>query len=257
MNEEGIDIQMDDEQPAATQQQQQQQQQPAAAPQAQPQIVEQQQPAQAIAGFGDVQVVSDDDLRALEQRVQQLTQQFNNNPQDAQVYADLITAKAELNALKRVKSQVEPVLLRQQAVQQAQVILPAIEQQLAKRIPQFDNLKGEFERLFVAAVQSTPEVLRDPQALNVTAELVLGQIMLRRQMSGEASNPVPQDMSQQVAPQAPQGNEPTQQGGLTPDLQQAYEQAKQFYPDLTPEEFAQYQPTESEYDLKFNAGGKS
>jgi len=201
-------------------------------------------------------VVSDDDLRALEQQVQELQKQFEQNPQDPQLYARMITANAELQALKRVKQTLEPHLMRQQAVEALNTMLPQIEQEMSKTIPNFSDFRGNFERLMQQAVAHNPEIAGNPEALRATAELVAGAAFLQHvRGSDKPVGAVPADVANTQVPGVP--NEDNTQQQLSPELQQAYETAKQFYPDLTPEDFSSYSPNESEYDLKLNIGGES
>lgn len=199
-----------------------------------------------------------DPLSEVRQRLAEVTQQLEQNPQDANAFAEKIKLEAQLESLERFQKLVEPMAVQQQVSQVVRTQVPSLLKELSKSYPNFESFQEQVQSEIEQQLFANPALAADPTLLKRTAELVADHYFsahMRSQASGTAL-PGNRAFAGSTAPKP-------KVEGLSDEEAAAFQSAKQFYPDLTPEDWKAYHKdegadTDSQYRLQLrNVVGRS
>jgi len=199
-----------------------------------------------------------DPLSAIQSRLAEVTQQLEQNPQDANAFAEKIKLEAQLESLQQFQKLVEPVVIRQQVGDVIRTDLPKILNELSKNYNDFDAIRDSVMQELVQQLYSNPALSADPVLLKNAAELVADHYFSNYVRKPPTGTSLP-------------GNRAFARGadsqpvvkGLTAEESKAFQEAKRFYPDITPEDWKAYYKdekadTDSQYRINLrNVAGRS
>ena len=192
-----------------------------------------------------------DPISVLRQRLEEVNKQLEENPQDAHAFAEKIKLEAQIGSLEQAQQLMKPLAVQQQVQQVLTNEVPRVLSELSSAYPEFENFRAQVQAELQQALFSRPDIAADPQQLKAAAELIadryFSQYVREKQKKGTA-------LSGNFAHVGAAAPTPRVEG-LTDEEAALFQQAKQFYGDLTPEEWKTYfkDPTadvETEYTLR-------
>ena len=182
------------------------------------------------------------------QRLQQVEEQLQQNPQDAQLFAQKILLEATLKSLEATQQMLVPIHVQQQVNQVINTEIPQVLKEIAAAYPGFDDFADNVRMELQQALMTQPELGNSPQMLRHTAELIADHYFSQHIRSGK----VPTGALGQRAHVGAGAPAPTKIEGLTDEEAQAFQEAKRFYPEMTPEEWKAYNQATDETEREYN-----
>lgn len=200
-----------------------------------------------------------DPVSELRQELTKVEQQLAQNPSDAEAFARKIALEAQIGSLEQAQKMMAPVVVQQQVNRVMQIEVPKILNNLAKDYPNFDAYKEQVVAELQQAMLSQPELASNQTLLQQAAEVLADRHFSAFARNSQTPTGVPGTRAFAGGigmPAAPKVE------GLPDDEAQAFQEAKKFYPDLTPEDWKAYKQgltdDEAEFPLQIkNVMGRS
>ena len=211
-------------------------------------IVRESQPSTPV----DQATVPPTPVDGLRQKLQEIEQRLQENPQDAQAFAEKIKLEAQLGSMLEAQKMMEPLMIQQQVQQAMEFQVPQLLESLKQSYPDFDAYGKNVERELKQQLVANPSLVSDPTLMQRSAQLIADHYFSEHVRTSAKAGTAIRGGGAHIG-----GSAPTPRvEGLSDTEAALYQQAKQFYPDMTVDDFKAYQQqqgsddvSESEYNL--------
>ena len=194
------------------------------------------------------QPTAPDPVSELETQLQEVKQQLEQNPQDANLFARKIQLEAQIGSLRQALKVMEPLAV-QQNVQKAMTFeVPKVLSKVAEEYPDFDAIRPQVEAELQQQLMANPQIAFDPALLQHSAELIADHYFSRYIRSPKGGTGLPG----QRASLSGVGQSPAPKvEGLSDEEAKLYEEAKAVWDDITPEEWKSYSQSSDDKGREF------